>query len=1508
VNRLSFLFKIVVVVALCKTALFGQKENLNIPFYDSLLKNSLYDQLHIEFLKNNNQYSFIQFLRTKAAFCSEKREDDTALEIMKYCVNLGKISEECDTVWFNNLHQLGIYYAYLLKREKSLEINQICLKNRLACNIVNAAEISRSYNNIGLDFKNLNQLDSSTYYFNKALEYLNKGGFSNHKLTNAIYSNYLLNLTMTGKLNQGKRFAKKWSRKFKNQEDWLLISMRLNQNIYECLTNNKIKGALKYNLINRRIIEKAFGNNSEQHIEYEWNFIKALGEHEFDQLALKHLTRMQKRHLKDLHLYQKLIFKSGIATALMNLDHNFEALKIYRELKPQFLENYSDSSTTMLLLSNLSVCYNKLGDLNLMKSTREEFYKLSEDIELKPEIQSLYETNLDRDLFITNQMGDFDKYEITLLKAIDFYNKIADIDYELHSYLKLSNLYLFEKFDLKKCADLLDHVKSKLPSAENKQKVRGFYYYQLAEYERRLGNFQQHQFYKLTMDCFDSIQFFPVEYENSIYRYANFNLQSGNFDQGKLFLDKYLEFGKLDTNNLRSFNNYINYFNSIEAFQSDSINDLQATELLNQIERLHGISNPTYRKAAKFFYIKIINPEMQRNIILKWINSFHTNNELDYFFAKTTLADFYFEQRKFSQCESLWDSIMEEASVLNQSAYNEVAVDYIYYLMFDKNQFDKALDKLNELNFKWNDFESVYNNCFLNCFLGTKNFEKAEKYLAEKENYILGAYSDYSEQYLNFLDQKIDYFESIGNSFFEKFYRERQLEIYYQIAPRNKDEIISKTGSLSLLLNDLKLAQRGFYWINRAKIQFQMAIETTQSFDDLLFSMFETMSKVNIYINQEDENLTLMSIEEELVSIKNKCIQLKLKLNKENSNVLFDWLSYLIDFHLKIIHDPSIISVANATSDFMQFAENNDMFIDAFASPNFSINQLIANGKIKEAKNQAHLVKDFNMLSNLEWENGDESMAFAYGFEEEKMELMKIIESSSVLTDIELEQKRKIQKNSLNFLLGRFLINLISPSNNMVEKSFELVLNNYGLLSQLNKDFFQHIKNDSTELRNLYLYVSRLKNQGLLNSRKIEKSYEELSELEFQLNLKLLNRKHSDLSWVSFEDIRKMLNDSDIFILNYKYDYQDWIGNSIDSSKRSYYYLTFIVSNSLEAPNLVITPIDNEAEGEIVEYYHKAIIKKADQQNMSFVYGKIWSQIDKYITDKVKKVILKPDGMYNAVNISTLFDENKDKYIFDKYDIVITDDFQSINNEKLSQKSSSINSAALLGFPNYSGLTTTNNALNTDTLTVNLNNYYSNATRGAIIKSLPETKIEIEKIRHLLIENGINTYVLLKDNATEDNLKKVNNPDILHIATHGFFINSNNSLPMFNSGLLLGGSSNQNKLNEDGYLSAYETSLLNLDSTKLVVLSACETGRGVLKDGDGVFGLKQGCLNAGAQNIIMSLWKVDDKVTQEFMTRFYQLWLNDKTTIREAFHKTQLEIKAKYPQPYYWGAFILVGE
>jgi CHAT domain-containing protein len=136
---------------------------------------------------------------------------------------------------------------------------------------------------------------------------------------------------------------------------------------------------------------------------------------------------------------------------------------------------------------------------------------------------------------------------------------------------------------------------------------------------------------------------------------------------------------------------------------------------------------------------------------------------------------------------------------------------------------------------------------------------------------------------------------------------------------------------------------------------------------------------------------------------------------------------------------------------------------------------------------------------------------------------------------------------------------------------------------------------------------------------------------------------------------------------------------------------------------------------------------------------------------------------------------------------------------------------------------------------------------------------------------------------------------------------------MLRSGVLLKGAaytfhgvdhkeiSNEN----NGVLTAYEVMNLDFDQTSLVVLSACETGLGDMKTGEGVYGLQRAFLVAGADALIMSLWKVNDEATQKLMTSFYRN-LSTSSDYKQAFKKAQLALKKEYSDPYFWGAFVMI--
>jgi len=181
--------------------------------------------------------------------------------------------------------------------------------------------------------------------------------------------------------------------------------------------------------------------------------------------------------------------------------------------------------------------------------------------------------------------------------------------------------------------------------------------------------------------------------------------------------------------------------------------------------------------------------------------------------------------------------------------------------------------------------------------------------------------------------------------------------------------------------------------------------------------------------------------------------------------------------------------------------------------------------------------------------------------------------------------------------------------------------------------------------------------------------------------------------------------------------------------------------------------------------------------------------------------------------------------------------------------------------------------------------------------------------------------------ASEALLKEsVVSPRVLHLSTHGYFCDSrnrdyNNSIYsiLSQSGIALAGANTSLKteenllpISDDGILTALEVSQLNLIGTELVVAPACETGIGETADGQGVFGLSRGFQIAGAQSIIMSMWKIPDRETSQMMESFYRNWLSGMSkseSLRSSALQT-LQICRKQRgtgHPLLWGGFVLLG-
>lgn len=210
-------------------------------------------------------------------------------------------------------------------------------------------------------------------------------------------------------------------------------------------------------------------------------------------------------------------------------------------------------------------------------------------------------------------------------------------------------------------------------------------------------------------------------------------------------------------------------------------------------------------------------------------------------------------------------------------------------------------------------------------------------------------------------------------------------------------------------------------------------------------------------------------------------------------------------------------------------------------------------------------------------------------------------------------------------------------------------------------------------------------------------------------------------------------------------------------------------------------------------------------------------------------------------------------------------------------------------------------------------NVSGSVTRASdsFLEYLPGTVAEVEEIQTVMSPKlKISKYVGREASKSKVGGLSHSRTAILHIATHGFFDENNAGDPLQSSGLYFAGAQNtlwnvdSDKGNDDGILTSHEISMLDLRGLKLAVLSACETGRGVIST-EGVFGLQRGFKQAGTESVMMSLWKVDDIATKKLMAAFY-INVKQGDNLYEALRKARATVRSEYADPHYWAAFVLI--
>ena len=996
-----------------------------------------------------------------------------------------------------------------------------------------------------------------------------------------------------------------------------------------------------------------------------------------------------------------------------------------------------------------------------------------------------------------------------------------------------------------------------------------------------------------------------VDYAESLRNLGYYYLFAGQFDKAESLLHEAAEIrlksaGELSLEYANSLLALGSYYFLINDFDKSEENHMRCLDI---IRILVGENHIDYAEAllaySNFRAILGKTREVEESVlqVCSIIENLYDKNHYFYAVALSTLGGAYLFTSDYEKAEillleslQLTKEIFGEKHIYYFNALNSLAVVYITSGVHEKAE-QYLIQSLNLRKALYGEqHASVANaiNTLAKYYMDMSNYEQAEILLHQAISMVESTIGEISLNYAAILtnlslvyDHKSDLDKALD-------YMEKTISILKNLLYESHPSyLLSLENYVTLLLDKSMLFPDS--------LPLTGILYNDKTYEQIMTEIIEKRKAV------QGENHP-----EYVLSLLNLAFYYYQAHQSEKSEILYNKALSCVDerhpYYLKAIFDLGFLKHQSAN-----ITNATDNYVKTFQ---LIKNQIVQKVLFLSEKEQAFYWNSLSYCANF-------FKTFLYQYKDVNPTLSCFIYNYELFSKSLLLNSARLIRQSIVDNGGDELLRLL--------KSYEEAVVN--LESELMKTF------DIQSLAVLYDFLSNSEDEELeqmaeyLNS---QKEYINREEKKLTLEYGAYNRFMSEFS-MEWPEIQKALNKDEVAIEFINYQYIDVQTSSVLDT----FYSALLLN--ADNPYPLMIPLCN-AQG-----LQEAIRRFG--QNPRALYAAIWQPIENHLHGATG-IYIAPSGLLHAVSFAGI--KKEIRYLCDDYtihNVLSTKDVIRIKTAETPPNATG--HAVLIGGSDY-GLSMNELSLVPErqetsgftNLTRSMLDYMD-STRGQGFTYLPGSLKEVQVIEQLLSGNNWKASLYTDIRATETFFKSISakvgvpSPRLIHISTHGFFLplqksdlyeenkfllaretNQNiyrlSANPLMRTGLVFSGANHVWRGGDvetgmdDGILTAYEISNMNLSQTELVVLSACNTGLGDINDSEGVFGLQRAFRMAGVQTLIVSLWEAPDRETVELMTAFYSLWTQglDK---KKAFSQAQLKIRHLYPdQPEKWAGFIMI--